>query len=405
MNTELFISRKTLSKDSFNYSRPIIRIAILSIVLGISVMILSVAIVTGFQQEIRNKVVGFGSHLRISKFDSNKSYEREPVSTDQGFYPQTGVDNVRHIQVFAMKAGIVKTKDQIQGVALKGVGDDFNWKFFKDKIIKGKVPDYSKNETSNKILVSKALSKLLKLKAGDDLRMYFIIGNHQRGRKFNISGIYETGLADFDKKFIIGDIRHIQKLNGWDDDQVGGFEVLVHDFDKLTETGKALYQKIPYNLNIQSIVNLHPEIFDWLELQDMNVVIILIIMVLVASITMISTLLILILERTNMIGVLKALGMKNYGIRKVFLYTASFIVIRGLVIGNIVALLLAFIQQYFGVIKLPQESYFVSVVPINLDIIDLLWINAGTLFVCYLMMIVPSMVITRISPVRAIRFE
>ena len=405
MNTELFISRKTLSKDSFNYSRPIIRIAILSIVLGISVMILSVAIVTGFQQEIRNKVVGFGSHLRISKFDSNKSYEREPVSTDQGFYPQTGVDNVRHIQVFAMKAGIVKTKDQIQGVALKGVGKDFNWKFFKDKIIKGKVPDYSKNETSDKILVSKALSKLLKLKAGDDLRMYFIIGNHQRGRKFNISGIYETGLADFDKKFIIGDIRHIQKLNGWDDDQVGGFEVLVHDFDKLTETGKALYQKIPYNLNIQSIVNLHPEIFDWLELQDMNVVIILIIMVLVASITMISTLLILILERTNMIGVLKALGMKNYGIRKVFLYTASFIVVRGLVIGNIVALLLAFIQQYFGVIKLSQESYFVSVVPINLDIFDLLWINAGTLLICYLMMIVPSMVITRISPVRAIRFE
>jgi len=405
LNTELFISRKTLSKDSFNYSRPIIRIAILSIVLGISVMILSVAIVTGFQQEIRNKVVGFGSHLRISKFDSNKSYEREPVSTDQGFYPQTGVDNVRHIQVFAMKAGIVKTKDQIQGVALKGVGKDFNWKFFKDKIIKGKVPDYSKNETSDKILVSKALSKLLKLKAGDDLRMYFIIGNHQRGRKFNISGIYETGLADFDKKFIIGDIRHIQKLNGWDDDQVGGFEVLVHDFDKLTETGKALYQKIPYNLNIQSIVNLHPEIFDWLELQDMNVVIILIIMVLVASITMISTLLILILERTNMIGVLKALGMKNYGIRKVFLYTASFIVVRGLVIGNIVALLLAFIQQYFGVIKLSQESYFVSVVPINLDIFDLLWINAGTLLICYLMMIVPSMVITRISPVRAIRFE
>lgn len=405
MNTELFISRKTLSKDSFNYSKPIIRIAILSIVLGISVMILSVAIVTGFQQEIREKVVGFGSHLRITKFDSNKSYEREPVSTNQKFYPQTGVDNIRHIQVFAMKAGIVKTKEQIQGVALKGVGKDFNWHFFKDKIIEGQIPDYSKGKTSNEILVSKTLSKLLKLGVGDDLRMYFIIGNHQRGRKFTLSGIYETGLADFDEKFIIGDIRHIRKLNGWDDDQVGGFEVLVHDFDKITETGRALYEKIPYDLNIQSIENLHPEIFDWLELQDMNVVIILIIMVLVASITMISTLLILILERTNMIGVLKALGMKNGGIRKVFLYTASFIVVRGLLIGNIVALLLAFIQDYFGVIKLSQESYFVSVVPINLDILDLLWINAGTLLICYLMMIIPSMVITRISPVRAIRFE
>ncbi len=405
MNTELFISRKTLSKDSFNYSRPIIRIAILSIVLGISVMILSVAIVTGFQQEIRDKVVGFGSHLRITKFDSNKSYEREPVSTDQDFYPSVDLKNVRHIQVFAMKAGIVKTRDQIQGVALKGAGKDFNWKFFRDKIIKGQVPDYSKNKTSDEILVSKALSKLLKLKVGDDLRMYFIIGNHQRGRKFNISGIYETGLADFDKKFIIGDIRHIQKLNGWDDDQVGGFEVLVYDFDKLVETGQALYDEIPYNLNIQSIENLHPEIFDWLELQDMNVIIILVIMVVVASITMISTLLILILERTNMIGILKSLGMKNRSIRKVFLYNASFIVLRGLLIGNVLALGLAFIQEYFGVITLSQESYFVSVVPVNLQVLDLVWINAGTLIVSYLMMIIPSMVISRISPVKAIRFE
>lgn len=405
MNTELFISRKTLSKDSFNYSRPIIRIAILSIILGISVMILSVAIVTGFQQEIRDKVVGFGSHLRITRFDSNKSYEREPVSTKQSFYPHLNLENVRHIQVFAMKAGIIKTNNQIQGVAIKGVGSDYDWNFFDNKIKKGNIPKFPENKASNEVLISKTLSKLLKISVGDDIRMYFIIGNHQRGRKFNVSGIYETGLADFDKKFVIGDIRHIQKLNGWDENQVGGFEILVNDFDKITQTGHALYDEIPYDLNIQTIENLHPEIFDWLELQDMNVIIILIIMVLVASITMISTLLILILERTNMIGVLKALGMKNRSIRKIFLYNATFIVIRGLVIGNVVALLLAFIQDYFGIISLPQESYFVNVVPINLQIIDLLWINAGTLVVSYLMMITPSMVITRISPVKAIRFK
>lgn len=405
MNTELFISRKTLSKDSFNYSRPIIRIAILSIILGISVMILSVAIVTGFQQEIRDKVVGFGSHLRITRFDSNKSYEREPVSTKQNFYPQLNLENIRHIQVFAMKAGIIKTNNQIQGVAIKGVGTDYDWSFFDNKIKKGNIPKFPKNEASNEVLISKTLSKLLKISVGDDIRMYFIIGNHQRGRKFNVSGIYETGLADFDQKFVIGDIRHIQKLNGWEENQVGGFEILINDFDKITETGNALYDEIPYDLNIQTIENLHPEIFDWLELQDMNVIIILLIMVLVASITMISTLLILILERTNMIGILKALGMKNRSIRKIFLYNATFIVIRGLVIGNVVALLLAFIQDYFGIISLPQESYFVNVVPVNLQIIDLLWINAGTLVVSYLMMIIPSMVITRISPVKAIRFE
>lgn len=405
MNTELFISRKILAKESFNYSRPIIRIAILSIVLGISVMILSVAIVTGFQQEIRDKVVGFGSHLRITSFDSNKSYETQPISTRQEFYPDLKVPNVRHIQVFAMKPGIIKTRDQIQGVALKGAGRDFDWDFFSNKIVEGDTPHFPEKETSDEVLVSKELSKMLKLNIGDELRMYFIIGNHQRGRKFRISGFYETGLADFDKKFIIGDIRHIQKLNGWEDDQVGGFEVLVNDFDQLNETGRKIYKEIPYNLNIETITSLHPEIFDWLELQDMNVIIILIIMVAVASITMISTLLILILERTNMIGILKALGMKNRNIRRIFLYNASFIVVRGLVIGNALALLLAFIQEYFGVIKLQQESYFVSVVPVNLQIADLLWINAGTLLVCYLMMVVPSMVISRISPVRAIRFE
>ena len=405
MNTELFISRKTLSKDSFNYSRPIIRIAILSIVLGISVMIISVAIVTGFQQEIRDKVVGFGSHLQISRFESNQSYQRDPVSTQQDFYPDVNIENIRRIQVFAMKAGIIKTEKQIQGVALKGAGRDYDWSFFEDKIKQGDIPQFPENEASNEVLISKTLSKKLELDVGEELRMYFIIGKHQRGRKFTISGIYETGLVDFDKKFVIGDIRHIQKLNGWEANEVGGFEVLVNDFDKLNETGRKLYKEIPYDLNIQSIKSLHPEIFDWLELQDMNVVIILIIMILVASITMISTLLILILERTNMIGILKALGMKNKSIRKVFLYNATFIVIRGLIIGNIAALLLAFVQDYFGLITLPQESYFVSVVPINLQVMDLLWINAGTLAVSYLMMIVPSMIISGISPVKAIRFE
>jgi lipoprotein-releasing system permease protein len=231
------------------------------------------------------------------------------------------------------------------------------------------------------------------------------MGDHQRGRPFVVSGIFDTGLSDFDNRFIIGDIKNIQRLNGWEPHEVGGFEVMIDDFSKLEEVKAEVYNKVPFNLNVNDIKSLHPEIFDWLKLQDMNVIIILIIMVLVASVTMISTLLILILERTNMIGILKALGMSNTSIRDIFLYNASFVVLRGLAAGNILAVSLALIQKHFAIIKLDQESYFMTHVPVNLQITDLLWINAGTLIVCFLMMIIPSYIITRITPVKAIRFE
>lgn len=405
MKTELFIARRTFAKDSFNYSRPLIRIAILSIVLGLSIMILSVAIVTGFQKEIRSKVTGFGAHIHITPFDSNRSYENKPISLDQDFYPQMDVDGVVHIQKYATKAAIIKSKKQIQGVILKGVGVDYGWDFFGDKMVAGEVIQFQDAKASLDVLISKNLADMLHLKVGDKLRTYFIIGDKQRGRPFVVKGIFETGLEEFDQKFILGDIKNIQKLNGWNDDQVGGFEILVDDFSHLDKITDEVYAEVPFDLNVRNITQLHPEIFDWLKLQDMNVVIILLIMVVVASITMISTLLILILERTNMIGILKALGMKNWDIRKVFLYNATFIVVRGLLIGNVMALLLGFTQKYFGIIKLDQASYFMTEVPINFQLIDLLWINAGTILVCFLMMIVPSYIITRISPVKAIRFE
>jgi lipoprotein-releasing system permease protein len=406
LNAESFIASRILKPDKTNFSHPIVRIAILSIALGMAVMFVSIAILTGFQKQIREKVIGFGAHIQITRFDENSSFEPRPVSMKQPFYP--GLENVkgiRHIQVYANKAGIIKTNDQIQGVVLKGVWKDYDWSFFKDKIIAGTcfyLPDTGK---TNDILISKSLASLLKLDVNNDLRMYFISGSQALGRKFHISGIFETGLEELDNMYVIGDIRHIQKLNSWTPDQVGGFEVSLDDFKDLDRLEKYIYRTIGFSLDAVTIRQLYPQIFDWLDLQDINVLIILILMILVAGITMISTLLILILERTNMIGILKALGMRNRSIRKIFLYNAIYIIGTGLLWGNLAGTALCLIQMKFGIITLPQESYYVSVVPINLNILNIVFLNTGTLIVCLLMLLLPSYIITRVSPVKAIRFD
>jgi lipoprotein-releasing system permease protein len=406
LNTEFFISKRITSKSqSDSFSRPAVRIAIISITLGIAVMIIAVSIVTGFKKQISEKVIGFGSHIQITNYDANASLEAKPIEKNQSFYPSmNNAEGIRHIQVFANKAGIIKTDNDIQGVILKGIGSDFDWDFFKDKIVSGKsfvVKDCTK---TNDILISKIIAQKLKLKVGDDFIMHFI-QDPPRMRKFKITGIYETGMEEFDKLYVIGDIFHVQKLNDWTPNQVAGFEVLIKDFNKLDEMAAYVYENIGYNLNSKSIKELYPQIFDWLKLQDMNVYIILILMVLVAGINMISTLLILILERTNMIGILKALGAKNWSIRKIFLYNAAYLIGRGLIWGNIIGIALCLLQLTTGIIKLPQESYYVSVVPINLNIFHILLINFGSLIICLLMLIIPSYIVTKITPVKAIRFS
>jgi lipoprotein-releasing system permease protein len=406
MNLELFIARRIIARGEPSFSRPITRITILSIVLGLAVMIVSVAIVTGFQQQIRDKVIGFGSHIQITNYDSNLSYESEPIEKDQDFLATLeNIDGIRHVQVFAIKAGILKTEDQMEGVVLKGVGTDYDWSFFNGKIVEGHPIRLSDSVKSDEIILSRNLANRLKLKAGDEVRMYFIIENLTRGRKFSIAGIYETGLEDFDNTFVFGDIGHIQKLNNWDSNHVSGFEVLINKYKNIDRLGATVYQEIPFDLDAVTIKQLYPQLFDWLKLQDMNVIIIIILMVLVASITMVSTLLIMILERTSMIGILKALGSRNWDIRKIFLYNAVYLIGLGLIWGNLIGIGLCLIQQHFGIIKLPQESYYVSVVPINLKIVHLLAINAGTMIICTLILIVPSYIITRITPVKAIRFN
>lgn len=406
MNFELFIARHIVGRKAAKFSKPIVQVAIAAIALGLAVMLLAVAILTGFQKEIREKVVGFGSHIQITAYDENFSYETRPISSNQSFYPSLDtVDGIRHIQVFATKAGIIKSDDLIQGVVLKGVDGAYDWSFFSDKLIEGQVFSTADSIKSNQILISRYLASKLKLKCGDRVRMYFVIDNKPRGRRFDIAGIYETGLEEFDKMMVLGDIRHIQKLNKWSADQVTGFEVFIDDFSRLDQLAARVYHEIGFDLNARSIRELQPQIFDWLELQDMNVIIILVLMVMVAAITMISTLLILILERTNMIGILKALGAPDWSIRKMFLYNAAFIIARGLLWGNLAGIGLGLIQQQFGIIRLSQANYFVSKVPVLLDWEPILILNVGTLIICVAMLLIPSYIIARISPVKAIRFN
>lgn len=408
MNFELFIASRIFLNNKTNFSRPIVRFGIISVVLGLAVMILSVSIVTGFQEQVRNKVIGFGSHIQITGFEVSNSLEALPIIKSQAFLPQLdSVEGIRHIQEFAYKAGIVKTEDQMEGVVLKGVGPDFDWQFFGDKLIAGTKIALLPGEVSNDIVISKNLADKLLLAVGDPLRMYFLNNDElqPRGRKFTIAGIFETGLDEFDSRYIIGDLGHIRKLNGWTDEQVGGFEVLIDDFTRIDQLGEQVNSLTGYDLQAVTITDLHPQIFDWLDLQDMNVVIIIVLMVLVAGITMVSTLLILILEKTNMIGTLKAMGTKNKSIRLIFLINAIYIIGQGLFWGNLLALGLSFLQLKTGIIALNQESYYVSQVPVNIDLGHYLLINSGTLLVCTLMLVVPTYIITRITPVKAIRFS
>ncbi len=408
MNFELFIAKGILSGDKNNFSKPIVRISVISITLGLAVMILSLAITTGFKNAVTEKVIGFGSHIQITSFGFNNSWEKAPVSMEQSFYPSLSDEpGIKHIQVFANKSGLIKTDDQILGIVLKGISTDFDWSFFEDKIIEGLPVILNPAKRTNDILISKKIANKLELNLKDEVRVYFINPDEvsPRGRKFTITGIYETGLEEFDDMFIIGDIRHVQRLNKWDENQVGGFEVFVDDFNNLDASWQQVYNIIGYELNATSIKSLYPQIFDWLELQDMNVIIILVLMVAVAVINMISTLLILILEKTNMIGVLKALGTKSASIRKIFLYNAAFIIGRGLLFGNMLGIGLALIQYHFKIISLDQESYYVPHVPINLDVLPIVILNVGVLLICVLFLIIPSYVITRITPVKAIRWE
>ena len=409
MNTSLFIAKRLYNtkENNNNYTRPIIRIAILAIALSVAVMLLSVIVLSGFKNNISEKVIGFGSHIKISKFNNNQSYENDPLDFDLNMYSEIQSSSfVKNIQVFSTKAGIIKNNNEILGVVLKGVGNDFNWGFFNENLISGEIfpINDSLGEITNDILISESISRKIGLKSGDNLIMYFI-QQPSRVRKFLISGIYKTGLSDFDDIIIIGDIKHIQNLNDWNNNKIGGYEIVINDFDKLEENTKIIDDLISYDLNAQSIKEINPQIFDWLALQDFNVFIIIILMLIVGSVNMITSLLIIILEKSKFIGILKAIGASNWSIRKVFLYNSIYLILNGLFWGNSFALGFAFLQQSFNIISLDETIYFMNSVPISIDLSSILMINIGTVIICYLTLIIPSIIITKISPVKSIRFE
>jgi lipoprotein-releasing system permease protein len=407
MNTEFFITKRIAFTKGKSFSRFIIRVAVVAVALSVSVMIIAGAMITGFQKEISNKIFDFWGHIHIQKYEESSSYEDEPISIRPSFYDSLKkINGVTHIQVFARKAGIIKTDSDIEGIVLKGIGKDFNWNLFNQYIIAGSALHGGDSSDYKKIIISQTTADRLRLKLGEKLRIFFLKENQQVGRVFTITGIYKTGLLEYDKVYALVDIAQIQRLNGWTHDEVGGFEVFINDVTHIDELGKTINEDyVGRNLTALTIKEVYPNIFDWLNLQNTNERVILILMTLVAAINMITALLILILERTNMIGILKSLGATNWSVRKIFLLFAGYIISLGLIWGNFIGIGLCLIQKYCHVIRLPEESYYISVAPINLDSFFILLINVATLIVCLLVLIIPSYLVTRIQPVKAIRFS
>jgi lipoprotein-releasing system permease protein len=404
----IYLTAKLLKSGKQGFSGPVIRVAVASVAVGLAVMILSVAIVTGFQQQIWDKVIGFGSHIRVTAYDNNDSYELSPIEAGPGLVRKLGeIEGVRSVSPFATKAGIIQSKDDFEGIVFKGFDVGHDWGFFSDRIVEGKVLSFADSSDFSSVLISRNLASRLKLKAGDPLRVYFVVeGEPQpRGRKFSIKGIYETGLGEMDELYVLGHISHLRKINDWADTQAGGLEILLDDFNTTDAINEKVYNVIGYDMNSRTISELYPQMFDWLKLQDMNVMVILLLMIVVSAMAMISILLILILEKAVMIGLLKSLGAGNASIRQVFLMHGLYILGKGMLWGNILGIGLCLVQQYTGLIKLPQESYFVSQVPINLQFESVLLLNAGTVVLCIIILLLPSLVISRISPVKTLRYS
>ncbi|MCF6213572.1 MAG: ABC transporter permease [Flavobacteriaceae bacterium] len=411
MNYELFIAKRIIfsKQGKSSISAPIIKIAITAIALGIIVMLISVATGVGLQHKIREKVAAFQGHIQITNYDNNNSeITVNPIALKQDFYPEfKEVSGIKNVHVFATKAGIIRTKKDFEGVIFKGVSTDYDWRYFNNYITQGSVLSL-KERPSNNVLISTTIANRLGLKLGDKFNLLFVKNNPNKLpnlRVLKIVGLYNSAFNDFDKNYIIGDIRHLQKINKWGADKVGGFEILLYNFNDLKNISKAVYANTASTLNVQSIIDKYPSLFEWLSLFDLNITIIIVIMILIAGINMITALLVLILERTQMIGILKALGNANWSIRKIFLYNAAYLILKGLFWGNLIGITLLLLQQKFALISLNPETYYVKSVPVYIDVFQILLLNAGTLILCLFMLLIPSVIVTKISPVKAIKFN
>jgi lipoprotein-releasing system permease protein len=411
VNFEFFIAKRIISAKDYksSISAPIIKIAITAIAMGIIMMLISIATGVGLQKKIRDKVSAFNGDIIISNYDTNFSNDSQiPISIDQDFYPEfNSVEGIRHIQVTASKGGIIRTENDFEGVVVKGVGSDYDWNYFSEYLVEGRLPDFSK-ELNTEILISSYLANRLGFHLNDKVITFFLNDDSSkppRSRAFTIVGIYNSGFQQFDEQYLISDIRHIQRLNKWKESEIGAFEVFVDDFDDIGPKGLEIYNETGSLLDTQTIRDKYYTIFEWLDLFDFNIALIIGIMILVAGINMITALLVLILERTQMIGILKALGSTDWSVRKIFLFNAMYLIAVGLFWGNLLGIGMLLIQKYFKVFPLDPSTYYVSEAPVYLDLGYVFAMNIGTFILCLLMLLVPSYVISRISPVKAIRFE
>ena len=411
MNLEYFIARRLVSakQHKSSISAPIIKIAIIAIAIGVMMMIIAVATGVGLQDKIREKISAFNGHIIISNYDDNQSeVSVEPISIKQDFYPTfKNIDGISHVQAVASKAGIIRTATAFEGVIYKGVGKDYNWQAMQEYIISGRIPNL-KGTLNTEVVLSQYLANKLQLKVGDKFNTFFMKegGNGMPNlRRFELVGIYNSGFQEFDATYLLGDIRHVQRINKWKEGQVGAFEVFITDFDNIKEKSQQVYKTIPSTLNAVPITEKYINIFEWLKLFDVNILVVIIIMIVVATINMVVALLVLILERTQMVGMLKALGANNWRVRKIFLYNAGYLIIKGLLWGNGLSLGLLLLQKYFGIITLRPENYYVNVAPVSIHVPAILIINAGTIIVCLVLLLIPSYIITKISPVKALRFD
>ncbi len=383
--------------------------SIIAIMLSVGVMVVSVSMVNGFTSEIQNKLFGFWGHIHIDHLDNNQTFDETPISKNQQFVDDIDtIKSIESIHAYAYKPGIIKTKDNIEGIIIKGLGTDYDWTFIQSFIKEGEVLQLKEGETIRELMISETTAKRLNLEVDSKVIIYFMRTEvaDRIGRAFQVKGIFNTGLEEYDKQFVLADINVIRELNGWSEDQIGGFEVKLKDVSQLLEMDEFIYKDlIGPELKTETIMESNPNIFEWLRLQKFNEFIILLLMLVVAILNMITALLILILDRTKMIGTLKALGANNGFIRRVFIYNAMYIITWGIILGNVVGLGLCLIQKYFHIIKLPEDSYYVTVAPVKINLLHIAGINLATIAICTLVLLLPAMLISRISPVKAIRFE
>ncbi len=417
MNTELYIARHILPRENTtNISKSIVNIAIIAIALGLAVMIIAVSVIVGFKSTISEQIFGFSSHIEIVNFDNNSSYETLPIQKDPTLISNLKKEkNVTAVQVYATKPGLIKVNNTARGIIVKGIDTTYNWSFIQNHLIDGETLTFPSDTTTDNVVISKTLADLLGLSLHDKFTTSFVPNDANkkvRKRSFIVSGIYETHLNEIDDRFILVDIRHIQDLNNWNAEQVSGYEVFLKDYKHLDEQKEIINDIVGYDispdsqkLHVETLQEKTPQIFDWLSLLDMNAWLIIALMILVAGMNMITGLLVIILEKTSLIGILKSLGAQNASVRKIFLYVGSMLITKGLFWGNIVGLLLCIVQQQFHIITLDPTIYFMSYVPIALPIFYILALNLGTFILTTAMLIIPSMLITNISPSEAIRFE